>query len=80
MSTLHGPSELVAEELAILRDAVLPAFENRSGFRGLLGFVEPERGQSIVVSLWNREEDMRATDEEARFSGMRPRRPGGTRL
>jgi hypothetical protein len=65
VSTLHGPSDLLEESLRVIRQEELPAFRQRSGFKGILGLVNPERGTSITISLWQSEHDMHASDKEA---------------
>lgn len=65
VSTLHGPPDLLQASLAVIRQEVLPAFRERPGFKGILSFVNPERGTWIAVSLWQSEADMQASDEEA---------------
>src|SRR5205823_5529689 len=65
VSTLHGPPDLFEASLGVIRQEVVPAFRQRSGFKGILSLVNPERGTSITVSLWHGEADMQASDEEA---------------
>jgi hypothetical protein len=65
VSTLHGPPDLLDACQDVIREGVLTAFRERPGFKGLLSFVNPERGTSITVSLWLSEADMQASDKEA---------------
>ena len=65
VSTLHGPPDLLEASLAVIRQEVLPAFGERPGFKGILSLVNPERGTSITITLWQSEADMHASDKEA---------------
>jgi heme-degrading monooxygenase HmoA len=65
VSTLHGPPDLLEASLGVIRQEVLPAFRERPGFKGILSLVNPERGASITISLWQSEADMHASDKEA---------------
>lgn len=65
VSTLHGPPDLLEESLRVIRQEVLPAFRQRPGFSGILSLLNPERGTSITISLWQSEHDMQASDKEA---------------
>jgi heme-degrading monooxygenase HmoA len=65
VSTLQGPPDLLEASLAVIRQEVLPAFRERPGFKGILSLVNPERGTSITITLWQSETDMHASDKEA---------------
>ena len=65
VSTLHGPPDLLEESLSVIRQEVLPAFRQRPGFNGILSLMNPERGTSITISLWQTETDMQASDRQA---------------
>ena len=65
VSTLHGPPDLLEASLGVIRHEVLPAFRERPGFKGILSLVDPERGTSITISLWQGRADLDASDQEA---------------
>jgi heme-degrading monooxygenase HmoA len=65
VSTLNGPPDLLEASLGVIRQEVLPAFRERPGFKGIVSLVNPERGTSITISLWQSEADMQASDKEA---------------
>ena len=48
--------------LEIVRDEYLPWVRESTGFRGLIGLVDDEREQAIVITLWA---DEAALDESA---------------
>jgi len=43
----------------------LPQLQGQDGFKGLIGMVERQAGKVIGVTLWESEEALRTSEEEA---------------
>ena len=50
------------EAVRIYRGSVVPAAKEERGFRGALMLVDPYTGEAVSMSLWESEEDMRASE------------------
>ena len=64
-STIVGSREKVAEAVSILESQVLPQIKQLDGFSGVLGLVDRETGTSLVITLWETQEALRASEEAA---------------
>ena len=64
-STIVGSREKVAEAVSILESQVLPQIQQMDGFSGILGLVDREMGKSLVITLWETQEALRASEEAA---------------
>lgn len=64
-STIVGSREKVAEAVSILESQVLPQIKQLDGFSGVLGLVDRETGKSLVITLWETQEALRASEEAA---------------
>jgi hypothetical protein len=40
----------------IVQERLIPALQQEIGFRGALGMVEPRTGRTMMIALWDREE------------------------
>ncbi|MDP9478473.1 MAG: hypothetical protein M3R38_22795, partial [Actinomycetota bacterium] len=65
VNTFEGPSERVDEAIRTVREQVLPQLQRQGGFKGLTGMVEPQAGKVIGVTLWESEEALSASEQEA---------------
>jgi hypothetical protein len=59
--TLEATPEQHDEGLAIIRDQLLPWTRDSTGFRGLIGLTSREGGRTLVITLWDDEESLRAS-------------------
>jgi heme-degrading monooxygenase HmoA len=50
------------EAIRIYRDLVVPAANEEPGFGGALMLADPYTGEGLSISLWESEEDMRASE------------------
>ena len=50
--TLETTPEQHAQGLKLVRDELLPWARDSTGFRGLIGLTDPERGITLVLTLW----------------------------
>ena len=69
VSTYQGPpnptQEQVDEAERYDRENILPAAQQMDGFRGAIGLLDCQSGKALSVTLWESEEAMRASEEEA---------------
>jgi hypothetical protein len=65
VSILEGPPEKIDEGLRYLRGEVQPAWQTDPGFKGAIVLNDRQNGKTLSVTFWEREEDMRAMEEDA---------------
>ena len=65
VSTFQGPPDQTAEGIRIAREQILPAARLQDGFVGIYLLYDREGGRSLAITLWETEEDMRASEEAA---------------
>ena len=65
VSKLEGPPEQVNELGRIAAEWVAPALTQMEGFRGILALADRQSGKVEVVTLWESEETLRASEEDA---------------
>ena len=66
VSTLEGPPEQVNELGRIASEWVAPSLTQMDGFRGMLALADRQSGKvQQLVTLWESEEAMRQSEEEA---------------
>ena len=65
VSTLEGPPEQVNELGRITSERVAPSLTQMDGFRGILALAGRQSGKVQLVTLWESEEVMRQSEEEA---------------
>ena len=65
VSTFQGPPDQTAEGIRVAREQILPAARLQPGFLGIYLLYDPEGGRSLAITLWETEEDMRASEEAA---------------
>ena len=65
VSTLEGSPELIDDGLRYLREEILPTGKDDPGFKGLIALADCNSGKTLSITLWESEEDMRATEQDA---------------
>ena len=65
VSMFQGPPDQTAEGIRVAREQILPAARLQPGFLGIYLLYDPEGGRSLAITLWETEEDMRASEEAA---------------
>jgi heme-degrading monooxygenase HmoA len=65
VSKLEGSPEQVNELGRIVAEWVTPSLAEMDGFRGILTLADRQSGKVEVVTLWESEEAMRQSEEEA---------------
>lgn len=66
VSTFQGPPDRTAEGIRVAREQILPAARLQDGFKGIYLLYDDESGRSLSITLWETEEDMKASEEAAR--------------
>ena len=64
MTTLVGSTNEAEAGTADFRDTVLPWVKEQGGRGGIL-LLDRESGRAVAITLWNDEEQMRRSEEEA---------------
>ena len=75
-ASLHGRTETttscypahIDQAINYIRESVLPNVSPDEGLEGFYHLVNRESGKAISITLWESEEAMRATEEEANRS------------
>ena len=62
--TVHGSPDRIDEGVRSVRDHVLPVLQGCAGFKGQLLLIDRTKGEAIGISLWDSEENMRASEEK----------------
>ncbi len=65
VSTFQGPPDQTAEGIRVAREQILPAARLQDGFRGIYLLFDHESGKSVSITLWETEEDMKASEDAA---------------
>lgn len=63
-TTIMGDPDALDAGIAFVRDDVMPQVTDLEGCVGLSLMVDPESGEGIVTSSWEREDAMRASDAQ----------------
>jgi heme-degrading monooxygenase HmoA len=78
VSKLEGLPEQVDELERIAAEWLAPALSEMEGFRGILALAERQSGKVELVSLWESEEALHHSEEDAaRLRGATARTTGG---
>jgi hypothetical protein len=65
VSRFEGSPEGMDEALRHVRERVLPEVQRQDGSKGLIALGDRQSGTVLGVTLWEDEEAMRASEEEA---------------
>jgi heme-degrading monooxygenase HmoA len=65
VSTFQGPPDRTAEGIRVAREQILPAARLQDGFLGIFLLFDRESGRSLSVTLWESEEEMKASEDAA---------------
>jgi heme-degrading monooxygenase HmoA len=66
VTTVQAPPDRIEESARVAREQALPAMQGRSGFKGMYYLVDRENGRGLGITLWETEEDLLATEEQAK--------------
>jgi heme-degrading monooxygenase HmoA len=65
VSRYRGDPGQIDEGLNYARESILPRVQQVDGFEGVYYLVDRESGKALTITLWESEEAMRASEEEA---------------
>ncbi len=65
VSIFEGSPDEIDEGLRQAREQVLPRARQMDGFKGLIALGDRQSGKTLGITLWESEEDMRASEEAA---------------
>lgn len=65
VSTFEGSPANTAESVSYLRDQIMPQARQLPGFRGVYALSDPQSGKSLTITLWDSEDELRASESEA---------------
>jgi len=65
VSTSEGSPQQIDEGLRYLREEILPTGKDDPGFKGLIALADRNSGKTLSITLWESEEEMGATEQDA---------------
>ena len=65
VSIFEGSPDQIDDSLRQAREQVLPRAKEMDGFKGLIALGDRQSGKTLGITLWESEEDMRASEEAA---------------
>ncbi len=65
VSIIEAPADKLEEGMKRIRDEIAPAVRQLSGSQGMITLVDRGSGKSLNITLWDTEEDLRASEEQA---------------
>jgi hypothetical protein len=65
VSTFESPADKLDEGELVLRKEIVPTMREIAGCRGVISLVDRQSGKSLAITLWDTEDAMRASEEEA---------------
>lgn len=65
VSTFQGPTDKIDEGLRVAEEDILPALGQEPGFKGIIFLGDRKSGKTIAVTLWEDEQAMRNSEEDA---------------
>jgi heme-degrading monooxygenase HmoA len=65
VSVLEGSPKSLDEGTRLAQDQILPQVRHLSGFKGVVSLVDRERGRTKLITLWESDEALHASEEQA---------------
>lgn len=65
VSTYQGDPTLIDEGMRYTIEHVLPKAQRIAGWKGVYSLVDRESSKALLITLWENEETMRVSEEEA---------------
>jgi heme-degrading monooxygenase HmoA len=65
ISTYEGSPDSIDESVTYARETILPKARQLAGYRGIYLVADRQTGKSLSITLWDREDDLRASEAEA---------------
>ena len=67
--TIDSTPEQHTEGIQLVREEILPWLRDSTGFRGIVGLLDPSSGKALAITLWADEESLRASEESGEKLG-----------
>ena len=64
-STVEGTRDRLEDGIAMLEHAVMDELQHIEGFSGIIALADRETGRNLVITLWETEDAMRSSEEQA---------------
>ncbi|MBW3663332.1 MAG: hypothetical protein KY469_09560 [Actinobacteria bacterium] len=65
VSLYSGSPDSLDADLDYTRENIMPKVRELAGFQGIYAFADRDTGTTMSITLWDSEEDLRASDEAA---------------
>ena len=65
VNVIEASADRLDEGVSMIRDRVLPAVRDIDGFSGLIGLVDRESGKTLGITLWESQDAMLASEQQA---------------
>jgi heme-degrading monooxygenase HmoA len=65
VSTYQGPPDQIDDGVRYAQENIVPRVQEIDGFEGVYFLVDRQSGKALSITLWESEEAMRASEEEA---------------
>lgn len=65
VSIIEAPADKLDEGTTRIREEIVPVLRQLSGSQGIITLVDRTTGKSLNITLWDTEEDLRASEERA---------------
>ena len=65
VSTFQGPPDQIDQGLRYAQENIVPTLQEVEGFEGVYLLIDRQSGEVLTITLWESEEAMRASEEEA---------------
>jgi heme-degrading monooxygenase HmoA len=65
VSTIQGSTDQIDDGIDRLRETTVPAVKQLDGCKGIVTLVDRQSGKSVAITLWETEDAMRASEEQA---------------
>ena len=65
VSTFQGPPDQIDQGVRYTQENIMPALQEVKGFEGVYLLIDRQSGKVLTIMLWESEEAMRASEEEA---------------
>ena len=80
VSVLEGSPDQLDEMLRQVREVVLPQAKQDEGFKGMIALGDRRSGKTLGITLWESEEAMRASEQDANWLRRVSAKAGGHQI
>ncbi len=65
MSSLEGAPEGIDEGISFIKEQIVPAVGDISGWRGIVALIDRKSGKTKTITLWDGQESLAASEDRA---------------